>query len=101
MVLADGKVLFQNQEVAFVVAEDRYIADDAIQLVEVEYEELPVLSIRSRRWPTTLRSCAKTWKARPKAPTGRASITTTSSPGNRATRMRPKVLSEADVWPRK
>ena len=26
MVLADGKVLFQGQEVAFVVAEDRYIA---------------------------------------------------------------------------
>lgn len=43
MVLADGKVLYQNQEVAFVVAEDRYIADDAIQLVEVEYEELPIL----------------------------------------------------------
>ena len=29
MVLADGKVLFQNQEVAFVIAEDRYIAADA------------------------------------------------------------------------
>ncbi|HWW46442.1 MAG TPA: aerobic carbon-monoxide dehydrogenase large subunit [Xanthobacteraceae bacterium] len=42
-VLADGKVLFQNQEVAFVVAENRYIADDAVQLVEVEYEPLPVL----------------------------------------------------------
>lgn len=42
-VLADGKVCFQNQEVAFVVAENRYIADDAIQLVEVDYEELPVL----------------------------------------------------------
>jgi len=44
MVLADGKVLYQNQEVAFVVAENRYIADDAIQLVEVDYEELPVLT---------------------------------------------------------
>ena len=43
MVLADGKVLFQGQEVAFVVAEDRYIAADAIDLVEVDYEELPVL----------------------------------------------------------
>lgn len=43
MVLADGKVLFQGQEVAFVVAEDRYIAADAVELVEVEYEELPVL----------------------------------------------------------
>ena len=44
MVLADGKVLFQGQEVAFVVAEDRCIAADAVELVEVEYEELPVLT---------------------------------------------------------
>src|SRR5579863_3931084 len=43
MVLATGKVLFQSQEVAFVVAEDPYIAADAAELVEVEYEELPVL----------------------------------------------------------
>ncbi len=43
MVLADGKVLFQGQEVAFVIAEDRYIAADAVDLVKVEYEELPVL----------------------------------------------------------
>src|SRR3974390_2987836 len=42
MVLADGKVLFQNQEVAFVIAEDRYAAADAADLVEVEYEPLPV-----------------------------------------------------------
>ena len=43
MVLATGKVLFQSQEVAFVVAEDRYTAADAAELVEVEYEDLPVL----------------------------------------------------------
>ncbi|MFK8036214.1 MAG: aerobic carbon-monoxide dehydrogenase large subunit [Hyphomicrobiales bacterium] len=43
MVLADGKVLFQGQEVAFVVANDRYVASDAVELVEVEYEELPVI----------------------------------------------------------
>jgi aerobic carbon-monoxide dehydrogenase large subunit len=43
MVLATGKVLFQSQEVAFVVAEDRYTAADAAELVEVDYEELPVL----------------------------------------------------------
>src|SRR5215813_12329197 len=42
MVLADGKVLFQNQEVAFVIAEERYAAADAADLVEVEYEPLPV-----------------------------------------------------------
>ncbi|MEL7414916.1 MAG: carbon monoxide dehydrogenase, partial [Pseudomonadota bacterium] len=44
MVLADGKVLFQGQEVAFVVAEDRYAAADGIEAVEVEYEELPVIT---------------------------------------------------------
>ena len=42
-VLADGKVSFQNQEVAFVIAEDRYIAADGAELVEVEYEELPAV----------------------------------------------------------
>ena len=44
MVLADGKVLFQNQEIVFVVADDRYIAADAVELIEVEYEELPALN---------------------------------------------------------
>ncbi|HEY6329274.1 MAG TPA: aerobic carbon-monoxide dehydrogenase large subunit, partial [Blastocatellia bacterium] len=43
MVLAQEKVLFQAQEVAFVVAEDRYTAADAAELIEVDYEELPVL----------------------------------------------------------
>ena len=43
MVLSDGKVLFQNQEVAFVIADDRYVASDAADLVEVEYEALPPL----------------------------------------------------------
>ncbi len=43
MVLADGKVLFQGQEVAFVVAEDRFAAADGVEAVVVDYEELPVL----------------------------------------------------------
>src|SRR6516164_2964467 len=42
-VLAEEKVLFQNQEVAFVIAEDRYVVADAVELVEVEYEALPIL----------------------------------------------------------
>ena len=42
-VLADKKVHFQMQEVAIVIADDRYIAADAIEAVEVEYEELPVV----------------------------------------------------------
>ena len=37
-VLADEKVHFQMQEVAIVIADDRYIAADAVEAVEVEYE---------------------------------------------------------------
>ncbi len=45
-VLAHEKVVFQNQEVAFVIAKDRYIAADAVELVEIEYEELePVIDV--------------------------------------------------------
>jgi carbon-monoxide dehydrogenase large subunit len=47
-VLATDKVRFQGQEVAFVVAEDRYSARDALELIDVEYEELPVV-IDARR----------------------------------------------------
>jgi carbon-monoxide dehydrogenase large subunit len=42
-VLAEEKVLYQNQEVAFVIANDRYVAADAADLVEVDYEALPVV----------------------------------------------------------
>jgi aerobic carbon-monoxide dehydrogenase large subunit len=40
-VLATDKVRFQGQEVAFVVAQDRYSARDALELIMVEYEPLP------------------------------------------------------------
>lgn len=43
MVLATGKVLFQYQEVAVVIAESREIAADAAQLVEVEYDALTAI----------------------------------------------------------
>jgi aerobic carbon-monoxide dehydrogenase large subunit len=42
-VLAGDKVRFQGQEVAFVIAEDRYSARDALELIEVEYEPLPAV----------------------------------------------------------
>ncbi len=42
-VLADKKVHFQNQEIAFVVATDRYAAADGVQKVEVDYEALTPL----------------------------------------------------------
>jgi carbon-monoxide dehydrogenase large subunit len=40
-VLATDKVRFQGQEIAFVVARDRYSARDALELIVVEYEPLP------------------------------------------------------------
>src|SRR6188472_4691029 len=46
-VLATDKVRFQGQEVAFVVAEDRYSARDALELIDVDYEALaPVVDAR-------------------------------------------------------
>ncbi len=46
-VLATDKVRFFGQEVAFVVAEDRYSAHDALELIQVEYEPLePVVDAR-------------------------------------------------------
>ena len=42
-VLAHEKVLFQNQEVAFIIAKDRYAAADGVEALEVEYEELEPL----------------------------------------------------------
>jgi carbon-monoxide dehydrogenase large subunit len=46
-VLATDKVRFQGQEVAFVVAEDRYAARDALELIDVEYDVLPpVVDVR-------------------------------------------------------
>ncbi|HEY7009266.1 MAG TPA: molybdopterin cofactor-binding domain-containing protein, partial [Jatrophihabitantaceae bacterium] len=40
-VLATDKVRYHGQEVAFVVADDRYSARDALELIEVEYDPLP------------------------------------------------------------
>jgi len=39
--LADGEVCFVGEPVAIVVAEDRYIAEDAAALVAVDYEVMP------------------------------------------------------------
>ena len=42
-VLATDKVRFQGQEVAVVIADDRYVARDAVDLIQVEYEPLPAV----------------------------------------------------------
>ena len=47
-VLATDKVRFQHQEVAFVVATDRYCARDALELIEVDYDWLePLVDVRA------------------------------------------------------
>lgn len=42
--MATDRVRFAGEIVAIVAAEDRYIAEDALEAIEVEYEELPVVS---------------------------------------------------------
>ena len=39
--LADGEVSFVGEPVAIVIAADRYVAEDAVALIEVDYEVLP------------------------------------------------------------
>ncbi|OMP67269.1 xanthine dehydrogenase family protein molybdopterin-binding subunit [Domibacillus epiphyticus] len=42
--LAKDKVTFVGQAIAIVVANNRYLAEDAVALIKVEYEPLPVLT---------------------------------------------------------
>ncbi len=42
-VLADGRVFWVGQPIAAVVARDRYVAEDALELIEVDYEPLPAI----------------------------------------------------------
>lgn len=51
-VLVTDKVRFQGQEVAFVIAEDRYAARDALELIDVDYDVLrPVTDARKAMDP--------------------------------------------------
>jgi carbon-monoxide dehydrogenase large subunit len=43
-ILAQGRVYFVGHPVAVVVARDRYIAADALDLIEVDYDPLPAVS---------------------------------------------------------
>src|SRR5918912_2428173 len=43
MVLPTEKVMYQAQEVAAVIATDRYAAADGVEAVEVDYDPLPVV----------------------------------------------------------
>ena len=89
-VLATDKVRFQGQEVAFVVASDRYSARDALELIAVEYEPLPAVDRRPDR--------ARPGRAGRSGTTCRAGPATTSStgrPGDQAAT--DAVFAAADV----
>ena len=43
VILAEDEVLFYGQPVAAVLASDPHLAEEALQLIEVEYEELPAV----------------------------------------------------------
>jgi aerobic carbon-monoxide dehydrogenase large subunit len=82
-VLATDKVRFQGQEVVGVVAESPYIAWDALELIDVEYEALPTIIdpkaalesgaalIRDDKEGQTDNSCYE-WEAGDKAATDQA-----------------------------
>ena len=57
--LAINKVYFVGQPIAVVVAEDRYTARDALDLIDVDYEELQV---RLKRWKMMPRLSMKIWE---------------------------------------
>ncbi|CAN5483693.1 xanthine dehydrogenase family protein molybdopterin-binding subunit [soil metagenome] len=42
--LADGEVKFVGDPVALLIAENRYLAEDAIELVDVDYDPLPAIA---------------------------------------------------------
>ena len=43
-ILADGRVRYQGDAIAIVVAEDRYIAHDALDAIDVDYERLDAVA---------------------------------------------------------
>ena len=54
--LADGEVSFVGEPVAIVIAADRYVAEDAAALIEVDYEVLPAaLDCRAEDAPSARR----------------------------------------------
>ena len=72
--LAKDKVRFVGEPVAVVVAEDRYVASDAVEQVMVDYEPLPAaasIGAASRRTahPCSSRSSARTSSSPTRGPT--------------------------------
>ena len=84
-VLATDKVRFQGQEVACVIADDPYIAKDACEAIEVDYEPLP-----ADRQPVAGAGRGRAGHPRRQGEPGR---TTSSTTGRSATRRAPTAPS--------
>jgi len=71
--LATDEVRYVGELVAFVVATDRYLAEDAAALIEVEYEPLPIVTDLARRacTPTSPRTAPRGSGRRSVTPPGR------------------------------
>ena len=66
--LAKGKVRYIGDEVAAVCAIDPEIAEEAVDLIEVEYERLPAVFDPATRSKKALRSYMKGWPTTPRLP---------------------------------
>ena len=111
-VLATDKVRMQGQEVACVIAEDPYVAHDALELIEVDYDPLPVVItpqqslepgapvIRDDKEESRTTASTTGRPATPRPPTGPSprptgwSASTPSTPAATRRRWRP-----AAAWP--
>jgi len=57
--LAIDKVRYAGEPVAAVVAVDERTAFEALEFIDVKYQELRASSLRNKRWPRTRRCCTK------------------------------------------
>ena len=109
-VLAGDKVRFQGQEVAFVIATDPYSAQDALSLIDVEYEPLPAVVnarkaldpdaplIRDDKSGQRDNLASPTWEAGDQGrPTARSPRPTPSSAATSSTRCHPAPLETCGI----
>ena len=85
MVLPTDTVMYQSQEVAAVIADDRYIAADAVEAVEVEYEPMQAVVDPFKSMQSDARYSEPTRKEKP---------TTIFGTGKPGTKIQPRRLSK-------
>ena len=65
--LAEGEARFAGDTVALVVADSRYLAEDAAELVDVDYEPLPAVADYASAQAIARRSCTRATRATSRA----------------------------------